>query len=245
MVVSIMLLALVMGISLAISSLTIREFKTQSETQASVAAYFGADTGMEQALYEHFHGSPVLPATYSGTLGNGIDYFATLQSVQNLEGHLHVDETRQFSLLNNNIQEITLEFDLPTEPAYDTPVVPGNSSPSMTYKLVSFPTANFEEREVVVKEGMCDLACGQAGWVIPVDFPIDKNHILRIKPVKNGVSYRISVSTGLGSFELLTVESRGEAKNGTIKRALYTELSDEIPVMGLWDYVLFSGSDFD
>lgn len=237
MAISLMILAIVMGISLSISVLTIREFKTASETANSSAAYFGADTGMERALYANFQEGVVPPvAPYQGTLPNGITYKVDLAKKEKATGSLQMDETKQLNLIGNDIQEITLTWQRSVRSGYD---VPADPPPSMQYKLVSFPLGDFDESEIEVTENLCDLACA-GGWKIPIDVASDRDHILRFKPLKNGADYEASVTIGGGQLEVLTITSVGEARKGLIRRALITEINDDSGVTGLWDYVLFS-----
>lgn len=241
LVVAIVILALVMGIALAIGTLTVAEFKNTSEVASSNAALYGADTGVERALYEYNKNGadPGPKITYSETINTNVNYVVDLERSASAEGDLHQDEVKEFNLVNSNIQGVILKWDRSTNPSYNDPAKP---APEMLYKLVAFPNdPSFGIDEVVIKEGLCGLECS-SGWVIPLDLLADTNdHLLRIKPLKNGARYEISVSpAGSGSFGKITITSQGSARQGVIKRALRTELSEDKASTGIWDFVLFS-----
>ncbi|MBU1118572.1 pilus assembly PilX N-terminal domain-containing protein [Patescibacteria group bacterium] len=232
---SIVILAGVMGISLAIGAITVKELKTTSNETISATAFFAADAGMERAIYEH-NVNNKRSGTFTRTLGNNARFSATLSKKQSQSGELHQDEPHEYSLPSGSAKEITLTWERSQNPDYNTGIV----APSMLYKLVSFgPGGSIQEKNIVEKEGLCDPTCGSNGWKIPID--PSKDSIFRIKPVDNGAQYSITISDGTGTLDVIVVESTGIYNEA--KRAERTELSENEPVMGLWDYVLVSGTN--
>lgn len=235
---AIIILAGVMGVSLAIGALTTRELNTTSGQVKSTNALYAADAGMERGIFE-FRVNNQTSGSFTSTLSNGAKYTTVISKDIQSKASLHQDQVRQFDFIGNYVEEVSLAWGIPQDTTYNVTGIP----PHMHYSLFSFPEgANVEGKDIEVREGLCDVACGQSGLKIKIDASNPgKDHLLRIKPLYNGADFEMAITHGTGTLEVVKITSTGEF--GLTKRALEADIAPGTSASGIWDYVLFSGSD--
>ena len=248
MVISVLLMSIMSVIAFGLSTVIIKQVDFSRNLDNAVLAYYGAESSMEQTLYDARKRNLVILED-DGELQNGVTWNRVINPVQ--------EELTFPSILENRFVQVDL-FD-PDDPScnsaastgitcnWESGIISWEGTGSIELTITSWDTSeviNFGTEEIEEQEYLA----ASSPWVIN-DLDAYRNYRFKIKSIFGDIE---NVSLSLyeqdnGSGKIVPVPNyltiRGEGKYRNNKQALSVRVPRKAPLSSLYDYVLFSEED--
>ena len=267
LVLALLLMTAIMAVSLALSTIIVREMRLSQNIKQSTIAYYGAESGLERALYDYYQEVPLYSVSedLNGTVPLNFLWYAPTSSWR----------------LDSVVNDISVRADLAWEegvkevPLYN--VVSGEAWPNLRNVYISWDETGDQPEFIewtllywdtegglvkldpklggakTIKEIVdADLVLNRT-LRIPISSLIGANTpaLLRFKHVGGGgqgrtVSFTVTADDTAGSAVAIGQETgikitgTSLADQGDISRALQVTIPRKPPAFGVFDYLLFS-----
>jgi hypothetical protein len=267
LVLALLLMTAIMAVSLALSTIIVREMRLSQNIKQSTIAYYGAESGLERALYEYYQVSPLyeIPSNLSGQVPVGFPGFDFIADWR-LDSVVSETEVTANLAWEEGVKEV---------PLYN--VVSGETWPNLSNVYISWNETGDQPKFIE----WTLLYWETEGGFVKLDPKLEGaktvKEIVDAKPVLNR-TIRIPVSTLIGAntpallrfkhvgaggqglrvnFTVTADDTAGTALaigqetgikvtgtslqgQGDISRALQVTIPRKPPAFGVFDYLLFS-----
>lgn len=268
LVFSLIVMAMLFAAALSLAFLLLMQIKKGQNQDQALAAYYAAETGLEQSLDYFFTQRVDKSSNLEDTLDYirgfydaldtgstyALDSIGTSGSADNVNFKLEKFGTKQLDLINPEATFASLDIDKFVLNWNDTCDAGVPSRIELSW--VQWPETGWLDEsgygEAVIKNIFtCGSLTPETGWQCKLEDVTPSpgyNYRVRIKSLDCDLPYlSAELEDALGNAVnfpgWVTLKARGSSQQGKTLQALEAQLPWRLPLSGLGDYVLFSAGD--